>query len=106
MGFRDIAMFNDSLLAKQAWRLLKNPESLFYKVFTAYFFPNCTIVEAKCLEQYIAWEGCFTQGLLMGDWEWQGSEHMATSLVTKEKSTTSHFTYGGVICKGKSGIIY
>ena len=50
MGFRDIAMFNDSLLAKQAWRLLKNPESLFYKVFKAYFFPNCTIVEAKCLE--------------------------------------------------------
>ena len=47
MGFRDIAMFSDSLLAKQAWRLLKNPESLFYKVFKAYFFPNCTIMEAK-----------------------------------------------------------
>ena len=47
MGFRDIATFNDSLLAKQAWRLLKNPESLFYKVFKAHFFPNCTIMETK-----------------------------------------------------------
>ena len=47
MGFRDIAMFNDSLLAKQAWRLLKNPKSLFYRVFKARFFPNCTIMEAK-----------------------------------------------------------
>ena len=47
MGFRDIAMFNDSLLAKQAWRLLKNPKSLFYKVFKARFFPNYTIMEAK-----------------------------------------------------------
>ena len=46
MGFKDIAMFNDSLLAKQVRRLLKNPESLFYKVFKARFFPNCTIMEA------------------------------------------------------------
>ncbi|XP_075640434.1 uncharacterized protein LOC142612204 [Castanea sativa] len=47
MGFRDIAMFNDSLLAKKAWRLLKNPKSLFNKVFKARFFPNYTIMEAK-----------------------------------------------------------
>ena len=47
MGFRDIAMFNDSLLAKQAWRLLKNPNSLLHKVFKACFFTNCTFMEAK-----------------------------------------------------------
>jgi len=38
MGFRDVAMFNNSLLAKKAWRLLHNKESLFYKVFKAHFF--------------------------------------------------------------------
>ena len=47
VGFRDLALFNDSLLAKQAWQLLKNQDSLFYKDFKARFFPNCTIMEAK-----------------------------------------------------------
>ena len=46
IGFRDLAMFNDSLLTKQAWRLLHNKTSLFYKVFKDRFFPNTTIMEA------------------------------------------------------------
>ena len=46
MGFKDLALFNDALLAKKAWQLLQNKNSLLYIVFKPRFFPNGTILEA------------------------------------------------------------
>ena len=47
MGFKELSLFNDALLANQTWRLLHNKNSLFYKVFKSKFFPDCTIMDAK-----------------------------------------------------------
>ena len=45
MGFRDVSAFNLAMLAKQAWRLIHNNQSLFYK--EARYFLNCSFMMAE-----------------------------------------------------------
>ena len=46
MGFRDVLAFNLAMLAKQAWSLIHNNQSLFYRVYKARYFPNCSFMLA------------------------------------------------------------
>ncbi|XP_056695214.1 uncharacterized protein [Spinacia oleracea] len=40
LGFRDLTIFNEALLGKQAWRLMSAPESLFGRVMRGKYYPN------------------------------------------------------------------
>ena len=57
LGFKDLEQFNLALLGKQVWRVIHNIDSLFYKVFKAKYFPNCSILdeEVKTYGSY-AWQ--------------------------------------------------
>lgn len=47
MGFRDLRLFNDALLAKQFWRLHCYPTSLLARVMKARYYPSSSVWDAK-----------------------------------------------------------
>ncbi|OMO54874.1 reverse transcriptase [Corchorus capsularis] len=47
LGFRDFEAFNLALLAKQCWRLIRNENSLCYRILWAKYFRNNTFMKAK-----------------------------------------------------------
>ena len=47
MGFKDLKVFNDALLGRQAWRLLREPSSLLARVMKAKYYPHCDFLEAS-----------------------------------------------------------
>ena len=47
MGFPDLRAFNLAMLSKQAWRLIQDTHSLFYRVYQARYFPNCSFMMAE-----------------------------------------------------------
>ncbi|KAK3211638.1 hypothetical protein Dsin_016344 [Dipteronia sinensis] len=47
LGFHDLETVNRALLAKQGWRILKNPDFLAGKILKGNYFSDCNFMDAK-----------------------------------------------------------
>ncbi|XP_073367527.1 uncharacterized protein [Aegilops tauschii subsp. strangulata] len=47
LGFRDLHSFNLAMLARQAWRILKNPTSLCAEILSAKYFPDRDLLNTE-----------------------------------------------------------
>uniref|UniRef100_A0A803Q9W0 Reverse transcriptase n=1 Tax=Cannabis sativa TaxID=3483 RepID=A0A803Q9W0_CANSA len=47
MGFKNLELFNQSLLAKQGWKIINNPHSMLARVLKACYYTNSNFLEAK-----------------------------------------------------------
>ncbi|CAN1785001.1 Putative ribonuclease H protein At1g65750 [Linum perenne] len=47
MGFKDLKGFNLALLAKQAWNLINNPDSLVSRIYKAKYYPRGSYLTAR-----------------------------------------------------------
>lgn len=45
LGFRDLRIFNQALLARQAWWILEHPDSLCARLLKAKYFPRGSLVD-------------------------------------------------------------
>lgn len=107
MGFKDLQMFNNALLAKQVWRLFHQKDSLVYKVFQAKKFPGGSIFDAvipsRCSH---AWHSILQardvilkgavwrvgDGRSINIWEQRWVPNLSTSKVVSPRSN-SHVTW-------------
>lgn len=47
LGFKELNLFNQALLAKQAWRLVTSPDSLCSQVLRAKYYPNGNLLDTS-----------------------------------------------------------
>jgi hypothetical protein len=73
LGFRDLVIFNQTLLAKQCWRLLKDPNSMAARILQAKYYPIKSILEASVGRRpSIAWRSImFAHSILQKGLAWR-----------------------------------
>jgi hypothetical protein len=58
IGFRDLRVFNQALLARQAWRLIQKPDSLCARLLRAKYYPSSNLLDTAFVQNTSqSWQG-------------------------------------------------
>jgi ribonuclease HI len=84
LGFRDLVLFNQAMLGRQAWRLLTDPSSLCARVLKGRYFPNCEFWDApKPRSSSFTWRSIlFGKELVQSGVRWGIGDGQRTNLLT------------------------
>lgn len=95
MGFKDIRLFNQAMLARQAWRSIEFPDSLCARLLKAKYYPRGNLIGTSFilykplpnLAGSYAWIGVAQEGGYMENWLWFTGAHLARSLDSQRTLT-------------------
>lgn len=66
LGFKDMETFNDALLGRQAWRLMKGENTLLGKVMKAKYYRHCSFLDAPLgYSPSYSWKGVWSAKALV-----------------------------------------
>ena len=94
IGFRDIQLFNQALLARQGWRLLQHPSFLVCRVLKVKYFPHTSFLDAHipCNTSFIWRSICEANEVLHQGLRWRVGSG-AQIRIWQDKWISCHSTY-------------
>jgi hypothetical protein len=109
LGFRDLVIFNQALLAKQGWRLIQHPSSLVAKIFQCKYYPSASFLEAPLGSRAsFVWRSLFqAKDLLLRGILWRVGNGSSIR-IWKDKwlpSTSSHLVHSPVGALGQEATV-
>ncbi|CAN1188768.1 Uncharacterized mitochondrial protein AtMg00310 [Linum perenne] len=99
LGFQDFAIFNQTLLVKQCWRILENPELFLSRVLKSVYFPSeSSLTASGRARPSWGWQIIIHgRNLLLHGLRWQvGSGnliHLVAEVSVRERTPSSHPFY-------------
>lgn len=73
MGFREINLFNQAMLAKQSWRILRNPNSLLTRILRGRYYKDGDYIKAPVdHNSSLTWKSIvWGRNLFTKDYRWK-----------------------------------